>query len=141
DKRLAAIAAICRRLDGIPLAIELAAARTSALGVENLAARLHERFRLVTAGRHSALALQETLRATLDWSYELLPATERAVLRRLSVFVGSFTMEAAIAVTEGRGISNSDVLDYVTNLVAKGFIAADAEPAVLHYRFHKPARA
>ena len=141
DKRIAAIAAICRRLDGIPLAIELAAARTAALGVEDLAARLDGRFKLLTGGRHTALALHETLRATLDWSYELLPATERVVLRRLSVLAGSFTREAASAIAAGGAIADSDVLDYVTNLVAKALITADAARAVLHYRFQHPIRA
>jgi predicted ATPase len=141
DKRIAAIAAICRRLDGIPLAIELAAARTAALGVEDLAARLDGRFKLLTGGRHTALALHESLRATLDWSYELLPATERVVLRRLSVLAGSFTREAASAIAAGGAIADSDVLDYVTNLVAKALITADAARAVLHYRFQQPIRA
>ena len=80
--------AICRRLDGIPLAIELAAARTAALGVEGLAARLDDRFRLLTGGHRTALPRHQTLRATLDWSYELLPEAERVVLRRLAVFAG-----------------------------------------------------
>ena len=80
---LAAIAAICRRLDGIPLAIELAAARTAALGVEQLVARLDDRFDLLTGGRRTALPRHQTLRATLDWSYELLPEPERVILRRL----------------------------------------------------------
>ena len=92
------MAAICRRLDGIPLAIELAAARTAALGVEGLAARLDDRFRLLTGGHRTALPRHQTLRATLDWSYELLPESERVVLRRLAVFAGGFTLEAASAV-------------------------------------------
>ena len=99
DARSAAImGAICRRLDGIPLAIELAAARTATLGVEGLAARLDDRFRLLTGGHRTALPRHQTLRATLDWSYELLPAIERTVLRRLAVFAGGFTLEAASAV-------------------------------------------
>ena len=96
DRQAAAImGAICRRLDGIPLAIELAAARTAALGVEGLAARLDDRFRLLTGGHRTALPRHQTLRATLDWSYELLPDAERVVLRRLAVFAGGFTLEAA----------------------------------------------
>lgn len=79
------MAAICRRLDGMPLAIELAAARTASLGLEGLASRLDDRFRLLTGGRRTALPRQQTLRATLDWSYELLSEPERAVLRRLAV--------------------------------------------------------
>src|SRR6266436_10326743 len=94
----AAMAAICRRLDGMPLAIELAAARTASLGLEGLASRLDDRFRLLTGGRRTALPRQQTLRATLDWSYELLSEPERVVLRRLAVFPGGFTLEAASTV-------------------------------------------
>src|SRR5262249_41932230 len=107
DRQTAAgIAAICRRLDGIPLAIQLAAARASTLGVEGLASRLDDRFSLLTEGRRTALRRHQTLRATLDWSYELLPKSERNVLRRLSVFAGAVTLEAAIAV-----IANADILE------------------------------
>jgi predicted ATPase len=81
-----AITGICRRLDGIPLAIELAAARAAALGIESLAARLDDRFRLLAGGRRTAMPRHQTLRATLDWSYELLTEPERIVLRRLAVF-------------------------------------------------------
>ena len=88
------IAAICRRLDGIPLAIELAAARAAVLGVEEVAARLDDRFRILTGGRRTALPRQQTLRATLDWSYELLSEPERVILRRLSVFAGDFTLRS-----------------------------------------------
>ncbi|HEX4614807.1 MAG TPA: winged helix-turn-helix domain-containing protein, partial [Stellaceae bacterium] len=87
-----AIAAICRRLDGIPLALELAAARASTLGVQALASRLNDCFSLLTEGRRTALRRHQTLHATLDWSYELLPESERAVLRRLSIFAGGFTL-------------------------------------------------
>jgi predicted ATPase/DNA-binding transcriptional regulator YiaG len=92
------IADICRRLDGMPLAIELAAARTSLLSVGQIAARLHDRFQLLTGGSRAALPRQQTLRATMDWSYELLSAPEQAVLRALSVFAGGFTLEAVEAV-------------------------------------------
>jgi predicted ATPase len=91
------IAAICRRLDGIPLAIELAAARVSALGVEGLAARLDDRFRLLTGEKRTALPRHQTLRATLDWSYELLTEPERVMLRRLAVFVGPFNLQCQSA--------------------------------------------
>ena len=104
---VAMIAAICRRLDGIPLAIELAAARAAALGIEALAARLDDRFRLLTGGRRTALPRHQTLRATLDWSYELLAEPERVILRRLAVFAGAFSLEAAGAVAaspETRGV-------------------------------------
>ena len=96
DAQIAAtIAAICRRLDGIPLAIELAAARASTLGIEGVAARVGDRFRLLAGGRRTAMPRQQTLRATLDWSYELLTETERTVLRRLSIFPGGFSWKAA----------------------------------------------
>ncbi len=89
---------VCRRLDGIPLAIELAAARLSALPLESLAARLDDGFRLLTGGSRTALPRQQTLRATLDWSYDLLGEPEQVLLRRLSVFAGGWTLEAAEAV-------------------------------------------
>jgi predicted ATPase len=97
-RRMAMIAAICRRLDGIPLAIELAAARAAALGIEELSARLDDRFQLLTGGRRTALPRHQTLRATLDWSYELLAEPERVILRRLAVFAGFFSLEAVGAV-------------------------------------------
>src|SRR6476469_126313 len=90
-RTLALTGAICRRLDGIPLAIELAAARTATLGVEGLAARLDDRFRLLTGGHRTGLPRHQTLRATLDWSDDRLPPLERPVLRRLGVFAGGFT--------------------------------------------------
>src|SRR5215467_8535399 len=106
DRRSAAVvAAICRRLDGIPLAIELAAARGAVLGVEELASGLDDRFRLLTAGYRTAPSRHQTLRATLDWSYELLPEFERTVLRRLAIFAGGFGLEAAGRVAAGAEIA------------------------------------
>ena len=96
-----AVAEICRRLDGIPLAIELAAARVRALSVEKIAERLSDRFRLLTGGDRTALPRQQTLRALIDWSYDLLTEPERALLRRLAVFAGGWTLEAAEAVGAG----------------------------------------
>jgi len=126
DGRVAeTIAAICRRLDGIPLAIELAAARTTALGVEELAARLDDCFQLLTGGRRTALPRHQTLRATLDWSYDLLPEIECVVLRRLAIFAGSFTLEAASTVAATDEIAGSDIVDCAANLVAKSLLAAD----------------
>ncbi|MGH2355976.1 MAG: protein kinase domain-containing protein, partial [Chloroflexota bacterium] len=98
EQNAAAVAEICRRLDGLPLAIELAAARVRALSVQQIAARLDDRFRLLTAGRRAALPHQQTLRASMDWSYELLAEPERQVLRRLAVFAGGWPLEAAEAV-------------------------------------------
>src|SRR5206468_8523195 len=93
-----AVAQICHRLDGIPLALELAAARVRVLPVERIAARLDDRFRLLTGGSRTALPRQQTLRALIDWSYDLLTEDERALLRRLSVFAGGWTLEEAEAV-------------------------------------------
>jgi predicted ATPase len=118
DRRpMALIAAICRRLDGIPLAIELAAARAAALGIEQLAARLDDRFQLLTGGRRTALPRHQTLRATLDWSFGLLSERERIVLRRLAVFAGGFTLAAAAAVAADQTAPNGAVFDDVAGLV------------------------
>jgi hypothetical protein len=110
DARTAAVAAaICRRLDGIPLAIELAAARGAALGIEDLALRLDDRFHLLTGGRRTALPRHQTLQATLDWSYELLSEPERVVLHRLAIFAGGFSLEAAGVVVASAEIVSSTV--------------------------------
>jgi predicted ATPase/DNA-binding CsgD family transcriptional regulator/transcriptional regulator with XRE-family HTH domain len=150
-----AVAEICRRLDGIPLAIELAAARVGLLPVEEIAARLDDRFRLLTDGTRGAPARQQTLRATLDWSHALLSEPERALVRRLSVFVDGWTLEAAEAVCDGgprgevRGTSEEgghstlatdpSTLDLLASLVDKSLVVAEpAEPAGLggtRYRF------
>ena len=100
----AAVQDICWRLDGIPLAIELAAARVRVFGIEQIAARLDDRFRLLTAGARTAMPRQQTLQATVDWSYALLSEAERTVLRRLAVFAGGWTLEAAEAVAAGHAI-------------------------------------
>jgi predicted ATPase/DNA-binding winged helix-turn-helix (wHTH) protein len=126
ERALAAIAGICRRLDGIPLAIELAAARASALGVEGVAARLHNRFRLLAGGHRTAMPRHRTLRATLDWSYELLTEPERVVLRRLSIFAGGFTMRAFRAIAIDGEILELDVVDCVANLVTKSLVTVEA---------------
>ncbi len=122
---LVAIAAICRRLDGIPLAIELAASRVAALGIEELAARLNDRIDLLTRGSRTVLPRQRTLRATLDWSYDLLTEIERLILRRLAVFAGGFTLTAASAVAASGEITPSGVVDCIGNLVAKSLVTAD----------------
>jgi len=126
DANAAAISEICRRLDGIPLAIELAAARVRALSVENIAARLNDRFRLLTSGSRTALPRQQTLRALIDWSYDLLDARERAVLGRLAVFAGGWTLEAAEAVCASGDLRESDVVDLLTTLVEKSLVVLEA---------------
>jgi predicted ATPase len=117
---------ICRRLDGIPLAIELAAARVSALPVETIAARLSDRFRLLTRGSRTALPRQQTLRALIDWSFDLLEPSEQVLFTRLSVFAGGFTQEAAEAVGPGDGIAAAQVVDLLTALVDKSLVELDA---------------
>jgi len=122
---LPTIAAICRHLDGIPLAIEFAAARAATLGLEQVAAGLRDRFALLTNGRRTALPRHRTLRATLDWSYQLLPDAERHLLQRLAVFSGSFSLDAANAVTNRGEALAVDIADRVANLVAKSLVASD----------------
>jgi len=134
-------AAICRHLDGIPLAIELAAARIAAFGVERLASGLDDRFRLLTGGSRTALPRHQTLRATLDWSHDLLSEPERIVLRRLSVFAGSFTLEAAAAITATTDIARNDVVECVANLVAKSLVSAELAGSVASYRLLEMTRA
>jgi non-specific serine/threonine protein kinase len=127
DANAAAVAQICARLDGIPLAIELAAARVKMLKAEQIAERLDDRFRLLTGGSRTALPRQQTLRAMIDWSYGLLPESERALLRRLSAFAGGWTLEAAETVCQGQGIDSYDVLDLLTQLVNKSLVVVDAD--------------
>ena len=127
DTNARAVADICHRLDGIPLAIELAAARVRSLSVAEIAVRLGDRFRLLTGGDRTALPRQQTLRALIDWSYELLTEHERAVLRPLSVFAGGWTMEAAETVAAGGEIETTDVLDLLSHLVEKSLVALEAE--------------
>ncbi|SHI05300.1 ATP-binding protein [Bradyrhizobium erythrophlei] len=138
---LASIATICRRLDGIPLAIEFAAARAAVLGVQLVAAGLRDRFALLTAGRRTALPRQRTLRATLDWSHELLPETERWLLRRLAVFPGGFTIDAAVAVMTDTGFDASAVLDGIANLIAKSWVALDKSGAAARWTLLETIRA
>jgi len=142
DARSAVITgAVCRRLDGIPLAIELAAARTATLGLEELAVRLDDRFRLLTGGLRTALPRHQTLRATVDWSYELLSERERVVLQRLAVFAGSFVLEAASEVAASVDVSAEDVVDAVAGLVTKSLVSADVAGAVAQYRLLETTRA
>jgi predicted ATPase/DNA-binding winged helix-turn-helix (wHTH) protein len=119
------IAAICRRLDGIPLAIELAAARAAAIGTREVAARLDDRFALLTSGRRTALPRHQTLRATLDWSYNLLPEPEQSLLRQLAVFVGGVPVEGAVAVMRGAGYSEASATESLANLVEKSLAVRD----------------
>jgi predicted ATPase/DNA-binding winged helix-turn-helix (wHTH) protein len=137
----AAVAAICRQLDGIPLAIELAAARASTLGVVELAAHLDDRFNLLTGGRRTALRRHQTLRATLDWSYELLAEPERVILRRLAIFAGAFSLQAASDVAASAGIAPLDVVNGLANLVAKSLVTAEPGGHLARYRLLDTMRA
>ena len=132
---------LCSRLDGVPLAIELAAARVDSLGVRGLAAGLNDRLQLLTRGRRNTLARHRTLRAMLDWSYDLLPAAERLVLCRLSVFKGDFTLEWAHAVASNDEIAARDVGACVLNLAAKSLVSADVGGDVVRFRLLETTRA
>ncbi len=123
----AIVAEICRRLDGIPLAIELASARSDVLTPAQLRDRLHDRFRLLTYGGDKTLPRQQTLRSLIDWSYDLLDEPERLVFRRLSVFGGSFTLEAAERVVADAALEADAVLDVLARLVDKSLVAVDLE--------------
>ena len=125
----AAVAEVCRRLDGLPLAIELAAARAGALPPPQLAARLDDRFRLLTAGARTALPRQQTLRAVMDWSWELLGPSEQAVLRRLAVFMGGASLAAAEMVCAGPDLPATEVADIVARLVDKSLLSMAPAPA------------
>jgi non-specific serine/threonine protein kinase len=129
-----AVAQICSRLDGIPLAIELAAARVKALSVEQIAARLDDRFRLLTGGSRTALPRHQTLQALIDWSYELLSEEERVLLRRLSVFAGGWTLEATETVCAGDGLQAEDVLDLLTRVVDKSLVLVEERHGAARYR-------
>ncbi len=122
-----AVAAICRHLDGLPLAIELAAARVNALSTEDIAERLHDRFRLLTGGSRTTIPRHRTLRAALDWSYDLLTDQEHVLLRRLAVFAGSFILETAEAACSGDGVEMRDVLYTLTHLVEKSLVLFHAQ--------------
>jgi len=123
-RNVASVTRVCQRLDGIPFALEMAAARVNLLSAEQLADRLDGAFRLLTVGSRSALPRQQTLRATIDWSYLLMNEPERLLLRRLSVFAGGCTLEAAEEVCTGDGLEAGEVLDVLSSLVAKSMVIA-----------------
>jgi predicted ATPase/class 3 adenylate cyclase len=127
EKNAPAVAAICQRLDGIPLALELAAARVRNLAVETIAARLSDRFRVLATGSRTGLPRQQTLRACIEWSYNLLTPDERTLLRRLAVFAGGFALEGAESIGAGGDIGEPDVLDLLSQLVDKSLVELTAE--------------
>ena len=140
DDNASAVAEICRRLDGIPLAIELAAARVRVLAPGQIAAELSDRFGLLTGGVRGAPARQRTLEASLDWSYDLLDESERLALARLSVFAGSFGLDAAEAVVGGDGIDSDDVLDLVAALAAQSMLQVVERHGRARYRLLETIR-
>jgi predicted ATPase/predicted negative regulator of RcsB-dependent stress response len=127
------VAQVCYQLDGIPLAIELAAARVKVLPIEQIATRLEDRFRLLTAGSRSHLPRQQTLRALIDWSYDLLEENEKVLLRRFSVFAGGWTLESAEKVCEGGPIESWEVLDLMSRLVDKSLVTVESSDSVIRY--------
>lgn len=127
DANAPAIVQVCQRLDGIALAIELAAARVKLLKVEQIASRLEDVFHLLTGGTRTALPRQQTLRATIDWSYNLLSDAERVLLRRLAVFAGGWTLEAAESVCAGEDVDQYEVLNLLTQLANKSLVDVERE--------------
>jgi predicted ATPase/DNA-binding CsgD family transcriptional regulator len=136
----AAIAQICRDLDGIPLAIELAAARVRVLGARQLAATLSDRFRLLTGGARSAMPRQQTLRASVDWSHELLTGDEQLLLRRLAVFAGGWTLDAAEEVCADAALDRPSILDLLTSLVDKSLVIAEEHGGDVRHRLLETVR-
>ena len=134
DDAAAAVQDICARLDGIPLAIELAAARTVLMSPVEILSRLDQQFRLLTGGRRTSLERHQTLRAAIDWSFELLSADERALLTRLSVCVGGFDLDAAVALAAGSGVDEFEAFDVLSSLVAKSLVERTERDGTTRYR-------
>lgn len=134
ERNATAVVQICRRLDGIPLAIELAAARVKALPPEQIAARLDDRFRLLTGGSRLALPRHRTLKAAMDWSFDLLNDAERGLLTRLAVFAGSFSLEAVEAVCSGDGVDRVEILDLLTRLIDQSLVVVESGAGEARYR-------
>jgi predicted ATPase/DNA-binding winged helix-turn-helix (wHTH) protein len=141
DAEAALVASICRKLDGMPLAIELAAGRVETYGLQRTAALLDERLTLMWQGQRNAPPRQKTLQATLNWSYELLSDVERAVLRRLVVFVGQFTLEAALSIVPSPTVAKDTVFGAIDSLVAKSIVAVRPVGAMMRYRLLDTTRA
>jgi predicted ATPase/class 3 adenylate cyclase len=141
DEMQPAVAEICRRLDGIPLAIELAAARVRMLAPQQILARLDERFRVLTGGGRDVLPRQQTLRALIDWSYDLLDERERALFRRLGVFVSGFELEGGAAAANGAGLDEADAFDVLASIVDKSLVQAEPGGATTRYRLLESTRA
>jgi len=140
DQNAATVAEICRRLDGVPLAIELAAARARALTLTEILDSLHDRFRLLTGGARTAVRRQQTLRASVDWSHALLTEPERALFRRLAVFMGGFDLDGAQSVCGGGDVERYQVLDQLALLVDKSLVVADESGSRSRYRLLETMR-
>ena len=140
DDNAATVGEICARLDGVPLAIELAAARVRALSLAEILDSLHDRFRLLTGGARTAVRRQQTLRASVDWSHALLTEPERVLFRRLAVFLGGFDLDAAQAVAGGGEVERFQVLDQLTLLVDKSLVVADDSGGRTRYRLLETVR-
>ena len=140
EQNAPSVAKICYRLDGIPLAIELAAARTKVLSVEEISGRLDDCFGLLTTGNRTALSRHRTLHATMDWSHELLPEQERILFRRLSVFSGGFPLKAAESVCAGGDLERNEVLDLLSRLVDKSLVIMWEDRDVTRYRLLETVR-
>src|SRR6516165_3957295 len=140
DAHVPELLEICRGLDGMPLALELAAVQVHTLGIPGLAQGLTHRFDLLTRGRRTALPRQQTLRATMDWSYDLLPKVEKVVLRRLAVFRGTFAIEAAASVVGDEDIRSFEVIEIVANLSQKSLVATDISHDVPYHYMHETTR-
>jgi predicted ATPase len=134
------VAQICIRLDGIPLGLELAAARVRSLSLEQIHARLDDRFRLLTGGARTAPPRQQTLRATLDWSYDLLHESEKLLLMRLSVFAGGWTLPAAEQVCAGDGVQGQEVLNLLASLCDKSLVMVERDDGIYRYRLLETVR-
>jgi non-specific serine/threonine protein kinase len=141
ERNVSAVELICRRLDGLPLAIELAAARVAVLTPDQIEARLDDRFRLLSGGSRTALPRYRTLRALIDWSHDLLDEQERALLRRLAVFAGGWTLEAAESVCSGDGLEPDEILDLLSGLVAKSLVTTTESADEVRYGFLELVRA
>jgi predicted ATPase/class 3 adenylate cyclase/DNA-binding CsgD family transcriptional regulator len=140
DDNVNTITEICRRLDGMPLAIELAAARVRALSLDEIVGSLHDRFRLLTGGTRTAVRRQQTLRASVDWSHALLTESERVLFRRLAVFMGGFDLDSAQAVAGTTEVERFQVLDQLSLLVDKSLVTADNATGATRYRFLETVR-
>ena len=140
DQNAPALASLCRHLDGIPLAIELAAARVRSLAVEEIDGKLDQRFRLLTGGSRTALPRHQTLRSLVDWSYDLLNDPEKRLLQRLSVFAGGWTLDAGERVCSGEGVEDGDVLELLTSLFDKNLVLAEQADGHTRYRLLETMR-